>query len=108
MPYRLDDFPIETSEPQIDVELSAGDPPEGTSYTFELVVEDSAGYQSLVDVVTITVVKKSIPLPEVTLIEPDFVTLGTQTKATILGKNWRPSKRCNSCKATIWSPACLL
>ena len=87
MPYRLDDFPIETSEPQIDVELSAGDPPEGTSYTFELVVEDSAGYQSLVDVVTITVVKKSIPLPEVTWIKPDFVTLGTQTKATISGKN---------------------
>ena len=87
MPSKLEDFPIETSEKTIEVELPAGEKPGGTKYTFELVVEDSAGYKSLVDVVTITVVKKPIPQPKVIKIEPDFVTLGTKTEAKISGEN---------------------
>jgi hypothetical protein len=87
MPYTLEDFPIETSEKTIEVELPAGELPDGKTYTFELIVEDSAGYQSLADAVTITVVKKPIPLPEVNALDPDFVTLGTSQKVRVSGKN---------------------
>lgn len=87
MSYKLEDFPIETSEKTIEVELPAGELPNGRKYTFELIVEDSAGYPSLADAVTITVVKKPIPLPEVNTLDPDFITLGTSKQARISGKN---------------------
>ena len=49
MAYTIDDFPIETEQPEIEVTLPLG------RHVLELVVEDSAGLRSAPDTVVITV-----------------------------------------------------
>ncbi len=81
MPFSIEDFPIEVSEPKIDVNL-----PEGR-YIFELVVEDSAGLKSTPDQVVITVKREIIPEPKITGITLRFGLPGQKVKAKIQGDN---------------------
>jgi len=53
MPYSISDFPIETSEPKIEVTLPPG------RHVFELVVVDSAGLKSLPDRVNVVIRKET-------------------------------------------------
>jgi hypothetical protein len=81
MPYTLNDFPIETNEPKIEITLPPG------SHVFELVVEDSAGLKSLPDRVTVVVQKELVPQPTITGIRPRFGVRGETGEATISGMN---------------------
>jgi hypothetical protein len=81
MPYNLKDFPIETSEPKIEVTLPPG------RHTFELIVEDSAGLKSLPDTVIVVVNKQAVPPPAISAIQPGFGVRGKPQKATIYGEN---------------------
>ena len=81
MPYTLSDFPIETSEPTIEVTLPPG------RHVFELVVEDSAGLKSLPDRVTVVIQKEPVPLPIISDIRPRFGVRGETGEATISGMN---------------------
>lgn len=64
-------FPIETDQPIIEITLPVG------THTLELVVEDSAGLQSELDTVTITV---EAAIPKITNIEPEGGLRGATVK----------------------------
>ncbi len=81
MPYTLNDFPIETSEPKIEVTLPPG------RHVFELVVEDSAGLKSLPDRATVVVQKEAVPKPIIMGIRPRFGVRGETGESTISGTN---------------------
>ena len=54
--FNIEDFPIETAEPVIEITMPTGE------YLFELVVEDTAGLVSAPDTVTIEVVTNGASL----------------------------------------------
>lgn len=81
MPYTIEDLPLETNNPRIDVTL-----PEGT-HVLELVVTDSAGLESAPDRVIITVKRAEIPEPFISHITPRFGLRGEAIDATIHGEN---------------------
>jgi hypothetical protein len=81
MPFSIEDFPIEVNQPKIDVILPVG------THVLELVVEDSAGFKSAPDRVTITVEKEKYPEPAVTGIEPVFGPRGQTIEVMIYGQN---------------------
>jgi hypothetical protein len=81
MPFTIDDFPIEVNRPKIDVILPVG------THVLELVVEDSAGFKSAPDRVTITVEKEEYPEPAITAIDPGFGLRGETVEVVIYGQN---------------------
>lgn len=104
MPYVIDDFPIETSEPKIDVTLPLG------RHVFELIVEDDAGLQSLPDRVTITVTKEVVAQPVIFELVPSWGVQGKEIEAVIHGQNliyvrdvkfWRGGSEDTRIKVTI-------
>jgi hypothetical protein len=104
MPYTIEDFPIETSEPKVDVTLEEG------RYVFELVVEDDAGLRSTPDRVVITVTREYVDEPIITGIAPVWGRQGQTIEAVIHGRNlfhadevkfWRGSHEDPRVMATI-------
>lgn len=81
MPFTIEDFPIEVNRPKIDVILPVG------THVLELVVEDSAGFKSAPDRVTITVKREKIPEPTIAAIDPRFGLRGETIGAVIYGQN---------------------
>jgi hypothetical protein len=81
MPYSIEDLPIETSEPRLDLTLPVG------THVFELVVTDSAGLESAPDRVIITVKREEIPGPFISDITPRFGLRGETIDAVIHGEN---------------------
>ena len=79
MAYNIEDFPIETTNKQIEVILPIG------RHVLELVVEDSAGLKSAPDAVVITVEREAVP--EIVNIKPKTGRAGTVVQAVIGGKN---------------------
>ena len=79
MAYNIEDFPIETTNKQIEVILPLG------IHVLELVVEDSAGLKSAPDAVVITVEREAVP--EIVDIKPKTGRAGTVVQAVIGGKN---------------------
>ena len=79
MAYNIEDFPIETTNEQIEVILPLG------RHVLELVVEDSASLKSAPDAVVITVEREAVP--EINNIEPSTGRAGTVVQAVITGKN---------------------
>lgn len=79
MAYNIEDFPIETTDEQIEVILPLG------RHVLELVVEDSAGLRSAPDTVVITVERKAAP--EIIDINPNRGRAGVTVNAVITGKN---------------------
>ncbi len=79
MAYNIEDFPIETTDEQIEVILPLG------RHVLELVVEDSAGLRSAPDTVVITVERKAAP--EIKGINPDSGQPGSRFEAVITGIN---------------------
>ncbi len=83
MPYTLDDFPIQTNRPRIDVTLPVG------RHEFELVVIDSAGLRSAPDRIVVYVEKKEVRPPEISDIEKKFGLRGETVDTYVRGQNLR-------------------
>lgn len=81
MPYTIDQFPIETSEPQIEVTLPIG------RHELELVVVDTAGLTSLPDRVVIDVRQEKPDPPVITAIDDRFGLQGDSLSTMIRGRN---------------------
>jgi hypothetical protein len=79
MAYTIDDFPISTEAPQIEVTLPVG------THVLELVVEDSAGLRSLPDTVVITVEPAAVSDAAITGIEPTSALQGASVDMFISG-----------------------
>ncbi len=83
MPYNLDDFPIRTNRPRIDVTLPVG------RHEFELVVVDSAGLRSAPDRIVVYVEKQDVRPPEITGIDKTFGLRGETVETSVHGQNLR-------------------
>jgi hypothetical protein len=81
MPYTIEDFPLETNNPRIDVTLPVG------THVIELTVTDTAGLVSAPDRVTITVKREEMPEPFISHITPRFGLRGVTLDAVIHGEN---------------------
>jgi len=83
MPYTLDDFPVKTNRPRIDVTLPVG------RHEFELVVVDSAGLRSAPDRIVIYVEKEEARPPEIDGIDKTFGLRGERVETFVHGRNLR-------------------
>jgi hypothetical protein len=76
--FDINDFPIETDQPRIEVTLPVG------RHVLELVVEDSAGLRSAPATVVVTAEQSP---PVITQIQPNSGTQRSTVRAGILGEN---------------------
>jgi hypothetical protein len=76
--FDVNDFPIETDQPRIEVTLPVG------RHVLELVVEDSAGLRSAPSTVVVTVEQSP---PVINQIQPNNGTQGSIVRAEIRGEN---------------------